>query len=384
MYRLIIRRIIRGFVALIVFQTLLFALIQALPYDYSVLFFGDSVLRNYIKTTLGLNRPYIIQYLDWMTGFFHLNLGKSFMAYPIPVTTILLNKAPRTLLLFFSGILIAYFLGIWLGKQIAWHHGSKFEIGATLGGVATYTSFAPWLGFLMLNVFSWHLGWFPFQKLIDPNKWWRVNIPADLILGFMVISGGLAFGAIALLWYFTRKLRHTLIRWAERATGCIIIGVTLWVWWAHSGFDYLAVDILSHLVLPLATVILLSFGETMLTMRTTMLETMNEEYVTTARAKGLSESVIRNHHVARNAFFPVLTRLLLNIPFVLVGSLAIEIVFRWDAMGQLIFNAIEYQDIPILMGALSFVGVMTLLAHIFLDIFHIFVDPRLRYTGEFS
>jgi len=382
-YRLILRRIIRGFIALIVFQTLLFILIQALPYDYSVLFFGDTGLRNYVKTTLGLNRPYLIQYLDWITGFFRLDLGKSFMAYPIPVTTILISRAPRTLLLFFGGVLIAYSLGIWLGKQIAWHRGSKLEIGATLGGVATYTSFAPWLGFLMLNIFSWHLGWFPFQKLIDPNKWWRVDIPADLILGFMVISGGLSFSAIALLWYLTRRLRSSFVRWGERAIGCVIVVTILWVWWSHSGFGYLAVDILSHLALPLATVILLSFGETMLTMRTTMLETMNEEYVTTARAKGLPEAVIRDHHVARNAFFPVLTRLLLNIPFVLVGSLAIEIVFQWDAIGQLVFNAIEYQDIPILMGALSFIGVFTLLAHIFLDIFQVFIDPRLRYTEEF-
>ena len=382
MNKMILRRLLRGLVALIVFQTMLFILIQSLPYDYSVLFFGDRSLRKYVQTTLGLNRPYLVQYLDWMIDFFTFDLGKSYTAYPTSVTEILMSRAPRTLLLFLSGILLAYIIGMWLGKQLAWHRGTPFEIGVTLGGIAAYTSFAPWLGFLMLNIFSWHLGWFPFQKLIDPNKWWWLNVSANHIITMMLISGGIALSSIGLLWKLTSKLRNPFTRYTERTLGFTLTIGLLWGWWKHTGYIPLALDILSHLALPLVTVILLSFGETMLTMRATMLDTMNEAYIMTARAKGLRESTIRNHHAARNAFYPALTRLLLNLPFILVGSLAIELVFRWDAMGQMIFTAIEYQDLPILMGTLSFIGMITLSAHIFLDILHIFIDPRLRYQNE--
>jgi peptide/nickel transport system permease protein len=119
----------------------------------------------------------------------------------------------------------------------------------------------------------------------------------------------------------------------------------------------------------------------MMIMRTAMLETKGEDYVLTARAKGLLDNQIRDRHVARNAILPVITRLALNLPFVLVGSLVIERVFFWQAMGQVIFSAVEYQDIPVLLGILSIVGIMALIAHIVLDVLYVFLDPRVRYVG---
>ena len=120
-----------------------------------------------------------------------------------------------------------------------------------------------------------------------------------------------------------------------------------------------------------------------MTMRASMLETQNADFVLMARAKGLPDKIIRDRHVARNAILPVITRLLLNLPFVLVGSLVIERVFQWQAMGQIIFGAIEFQDIPILMGILSVVGMLALSLHIFLDILYVLLDPRVRHdTGS--
>ena len=120
-----------------------------------------------------------------------------------------------------------------------------------------------------------------------------------------------------------------------------------------------------------------------MTMRASMLETQNADFVLMARAKGLPDKVIRDRHVARNAILPVITRLLLNLPFVLVGSLVIERVFQWQAMGQIIFGAIEFQDIPIIMGILSIVGMIALSLHILLDILYVLLDPRVRHeTGS--
>ena len=148
---------------------------------------------------------------------------------------------------------------------------------------------------------------------------------------------------------------------------------------ALSGHASLALDVTAHLALPLGTVVLLSFGETLLTMRATMLETMGADHVTAARARGLPVSILRDRHVARVAMLPVLSRLLLSLPFVLVGSLVIERVFFWQAMGQVVFNAIEFQDLPLIVGVLSLVGALVLISHILLDVLYLILDPRLRY-----
>jgi peptide/nickel transport system permease protein len=150
--------------------------------------------------------------------------------------------------------------------------------------------------------------------------------------------------------------------------------------WERSGYSPLALDVLRHLTLPLGTVVLLSFGETMMTMRATMLETMGEDHVSAARAKGLPDKTIRDRHVARIAMLTVLTRILLSLPFVLVGSLVIERVFFWRAMGQVVFNAIEFQDLPLIVGVLTIIGLISLIAHIILDVLYVALDPRLRYA----
>jgi peptide/nickel transport system permease protein len=317
-----------------------------------------------------------------MSGFWRLDLGLSYMYWPTPVTTILFNRAARTLILFLSGAVLAYILGIWLGKMVAWHRGSLFEYGATLGGVAAYTSFAPWLGFLALNVFGWYLGWLPYQRLVNHNVWFNAPVTIEWMLGRLVITGVLASAFVALAVQVSGYVKLRWARWGLRLLALSLVGVGVWLGWRNTGLVHLAKDLLLHLILPLGTVISISFGETMMLMRTTMLETISEDYVLTARAKGLSSKQIRDQHVARNAILPVLTRMLLNLPFVLIGSLAIELVFQWHAMGKVIFDAIEVQDMPVLMGVLSLVGVFTLLAHIVLDIVHVYLDPRLRVIGK--
>lgn len=383
MIRFITRRLARGFVTLLLFQGLLFTLIHNLPYDFSTTQIGAGrAWREFIRTYLGLDRPLWEQYLRWVSKFFQFDLGKSYMAWPTPVSQLLIERIPRTLLLFLTSVILAYLFGIWMGKLIAWYRGGWFEALATLGGVVAYTSFAPFLGFVVLNVFGWALGWFPYQRLVDPNTWFNVSISVDALLIHIVITAILILGALTVVRHLTKNLRSRSQRWLWQGVVFFVFSIGAWQWWSMSGLMYLAVDILNHLVLPLGTVTLLSFGETMLLMRVVMLETMQDDYVLTAKAKGLPEQVIRNHHVARNAILPVLTRLLLNLPFVLAGSLVIELVFTWNGMGLLIFNAIEVVDIPVLMGILSFTGVLTLCAHVFLDILYAYLDPRLRYSGE--
>ena len=380
MARFILRRVVRGLVALLLFQSLLFALIHTLPYDFSAFILASPTWRRLIRYQLGLDRPLWEQYTRWLLDFLRFDLGASFQYWPTPVSEILFSRLSRTLLLFLSAMVLAYLLGIWLGKMIAWRRGGLFEAVATLGGVAAYTSFAPWLGFVMLNIFGWYLGWLPYQRLVNHNVWFDAPVTVNSLLAALLTTGVLAFAALLLLRYATRRLKSRRWRWLWRAGGLLAIGASVWGWWSQSGLDNLALDVLAHLTLPLATVVLLSFGETMMIMRSAMLETMGEDYILMARAKGLPDKVVRDRHAARNAILPVVTRLALNLPFVLIGSLAVERVFMWQAMGQVIFDAIEWQDIPMLMGILSVVGVLTLVAHVVLDVLYVCLDPRVRYA----
>ena len=375
------RRLLRGLLALVLFQTILFALIHSLPGDFASIAgaFGGRAARAAIQHRLGLDEPLGRQYLDWLWRVAHLDFGESFFYSPERVTEVLLARAPRTLLVFLSAAVLSYALGLWLGKLVAWRRGGRLELATTVASVAAHTSFAPWLGFLALNIFAWNLGWFPYQNLINFNHWLEADVSVDAILLRMVISGGLIFAAGLISAVVVRRVRQGGRRLVIRAT--IVLATTLACigWWARSGYARLALDVTAHLALPLGTVVLLSFGETLLTMRATMLETMGADHVTAARARGLPESSLRDRHVARVAMLPVLSRLLLSLPFVLVGSLVIERVFFWQAMGQVVFNAIEYQDLPLIVGVLSLVGVLVLLSHILLDVLYLILDPRLRY-----
>jgi len=353
MARFIARRIARGFITLILFQGLIFTLIHNVPYDFSTTQAGGGRgWREFIQSYFGLDLPLWEQYTRWIIKFFKFDLGKSFMAWPTPVSQMLLERMPRTLLLFLTASILAYSFGIWLGKMVAWYRGGLFEAGATLGGVAAFTSFAPFLGFLAINIFGWYLGWFPYQRLVSHVVWFNAPISVDALLARMVITGALIFCTLLIVQRATRNTKSRTQRWSWRIGVFLAITIIAWFWWAQSGMSHLALDVLDHLVLPLGTVTLLSFGETMMLMRMVMLETMQEDYVLAAKAKGLSDQAIRDRHVSRNAILPVLTRLLLNMPFVLVGSLVIELVFQWNGMGILIFYAIENVDIPVLMGIL--------------------------------
>jgi peptide/nickel transport system permease protein len=384
MGKFILRRVVRGLVALFLFQSLLFALIYALPYDFSAFVIGGGpAFRQLIQRQFGLDQSVGQQYLSWLMGFLRFDLGRSFLYWPTPVTVVVLTRLPRTLILFLPAAVLAYLLGIWLGKIIAWRRGGALEFGITLAGIASYTSFAPWLGFVIVNIFGWYLGWLPYRRLIDHNVWLGAPVTVDQVLSYLVATAAVIIGAVLLAWRITvHHVRSSPVRWAVRLATVLLLGGATWALWAQSGMGYLAWDVIAHLTLPLCTVVLLSFGETMMMMRTSMLETMREDYVLMARAKGLPASAIRDRHAARNAILPVITGMALNLPFVLVGSLVIELVFQWHAMGKVIFDAIEWQDIPVLMGILSVVGVLAVVAHVALDILYVYLDPRIRYIEE--
>jgi peptide/nickel transport system permease protein len=371
----IARRLIRAAITLATFQTILFLLIHAVPWDAVDLMRLPAGYERGLRQVLGLDLPLWEQYLMWMRGFFTGDLGRSFQLGGAPVMSLFLARIPRTLLLFLPGALIGFGLGLWLGKYTAWWRGGLLELGATTAGIVFYTSFAPWLAFTLVTVFAIGLNWLPAENIINPNVWIGTKVLTESIAWRLLFTFTLDFLLALFIWHATR--RKPLRTWFR--LGCIFLlaGLTTYLW-RVSGLAVFALDILYHLVLPLITLVLLTFGETMLLMRSAMIDILADDHVLTARAKGLESHQIMERHVARLAIFPVLSRFIVQLPLVIVGSFVIEKVFFWQGMGELLFRAVDSYDLPVVMGILSIVGALILVFHVILDILIAWLDPRLR------
>ena len=145
---------------------------------------------------------------------------------------------------------------------------------------------------------------------------------------------------------------------------------------------FYAMDIAYHMILPIFTVTVVAFAGTALLTRTTMMEVLKDDYILTARAKGLSQKRIRDRHAARTALLPVVTSFIFTIITIIDGSVLTESIFSWPGMGQLILEAVVQEDIPLAMATFSFIGILALIAHFIADISYAFLDPRIRIKAE--
>jgi peptide/nickel transport system permease protein len=152
-------------------------------------------------------------------------------------------------------------------------------------------------------------------------------------------------------------------------------------WFLRAEMRPYAVDIIHHTVLPVVTLALVAFAGTMLLTRSSMLETLKEDYILTARAKGVPDKDIRDRHAARNALLPVVTSFILGLAFIIGGGVVTETIFGWPGMGSLLLTATVIEDVPLATGALGFIGILALLAHLLVDILYSVLDPRVRIAA---
>ncbi len=316
------------------------------------------------------------RFFKWLVAFFSGDLGESLGPDGGKVIEILKARLPTTLLLLLPGTTLGLLFGLWLGKRVAWRRRSWVDWAATLGGTAFYTAFPPWLAFIMVAIFAVNLRWFPVDRLRNPLAWVGVEADFNQMLVGILQTAGAAVLAYLVLWRVTRGMRWNRSRVRVLVGGLIF--VLLGLPWIISGNGTLALDILNHMVIPMATLILLSFGETMLIMRATMAEVMDEGYVTLVKAMGYSDARVRDRHVAKVATLPVLTRFIVHLPFVIAGSFFLEYAFHLEGVGMRLVEAANQIDFPVVLGVLSLVGVGILLAHLALDVVTAWSDPRLR------
>jgi peptide/nickel transport system permease protein len=383
MLRYVLRRLGQIVITLFVFLTLVYFLLEAQPGDYAQTFLSNPKLtkeqREALKAQFGLDRPLWERYLRYMGSLLKGNLGISFEHYPRSVVSVIAERAPRTILLFLTAQILSFLLGFSAGKVLAWRRGQAFEYVLTIGGVTLYTVFTPWFGLMMIWIFAYILHLFPVGKFVTPTLWRGAPVDANYVFIRILLSAFVASLALFLVLLATRRLNLALRR-GLRGAGVLIILAGLLAYWLPSGITRYALDILYHLILPVMTLTLINFAGMMLLTRNSMLETMREDFVMAARAKGLPEGVIRDKHVARNAMLPVITSFIFSIAFVLDGGVITETVFSWPGMGLTLLEAAVAQDIPMVMGGLVFTGTLALLGHLVADITYAYLDPRIRYT----
>ena len=231
---------------------------------------------------------------------------------------------------------------------------------------------------MMIWIFAFQFGWLPVGKFLDPLVWRHAEVSANFVFNNMLLTGvGLILFAFLAI-YLLKRLRPAqapLLTLPVIAGGILIVALL----WVASGIGFLAWDILKHMLLPIVTLTLISFAGTMLLTRNSMLETLREDYVMAARAKGLPEKLVRDRHAARNALLPVVTSLVYSLVFAIDGSVIIEGVFSWPGTGMTLLEAVRSEDLPLVMGAMVFIGIFSLLAHLIADVLYLYLDPRIRY-----
>jgi peptide/nickel transport system permease protein len=294
-------------------SVIVFALQHLLPGDPAVMLAGDSAgdphVVAQIRDHLLLNRPIWQQYLHWLVGVLHGNLGYSW-ELSAPVTTLLLQKLPVTLQLSAMAFVIALATGIPLGVISAVKKGTPLDWLATSIGLFGLSVPSFWLGIVLILVVSVDLGWLPPSGYVplsqDPLQSLRTTIMPAFVLG----------NAIAAI-----IMRHT---------------------------------------------------------RSAMLTALQQDYVRTARAKGLSESVVVWRHALRNALIPVVTLAGLQLGTLLSGAVLTEQVFDIPGIGKLVVDAVFNRDYPVIQGVVLVTGLLYVLINLVTDILYAVINPKLR------
>lgn len=306
-------------------------------------------------------------------------MGVSFSYFPRPVTSIIFERLPRTVFLFVTSTLVSYAFGYTLGKRSAWRRGKIIDQVTTFTGIVFWTIFLPLLAIFNIWLFGVILGILPLNQFIEPNLWRNVPFSAQEIFLRLLLNAFIFL--IVFLTTIIISLRLKTIT-AKRillyvsSIGAIVTSIAMWI---LSGRAIYAWDIIKHMVLPVFTLTLYSFAGSMLVMRDTMLDVIREDYITTAKAKGLPDKVVRDRHAARNALLPLVTNFVISLGFTVGGGIITETMFSWPGLGRAYLEALSQQDTPLLIGLLVFTGIFVLIAHLVADTLYAFLDPRIRY-----
>jgi peptide/nickel transport system permease protein len=269
-----------------------------------------------IKEMFGLDKPLFVQFGIYLKNLFVGNMGTSFI-YKDSVTTIIGERLFASLLLTLVAEILAISIGVLLGVLAAWKRGQRIDVLALGFSLVTYAMPTFWLGVLLIAFFSGYLRIFPTSGMVSSSL--------IFVEGFTKVK-----------------------------------------------------DVLWHLVLPSITLALVLIGEYMLVMRSTLIDVLTEDYILTAKAKGLSPKQILKRHALPNAMIPMVTIISMNIGFAITGALQVETVFSWPGIGRLMYDALSARDYPLLQGIFLITSLAIVGANLISDILYGYLDPRVR------
>jgi len=274
--------------------------------------------RERLRKLYGLDKPLTEQYFTWVGKLARLDLGRSFSSDSRPVVDKIKERLPVTLSLNIIALLLEFGLAIPIGILAATHRDTWLDKGLTIFVFIGFAVPTFWLALLLMYFFGVKLNWLPISGLHT--------------------LGSESYGTLRYLW-----------------------------------------DMAKHLIMPIMVASFGSLAGLSRYMRSSMLNVIEQDYITTARAKGLSERVVIYKHALRNALLPLITLLGFSIPGLIGGSVIFESIYSIPGMGQLFYQSVMSRDYPVVMGILVIGAFLTLIGNLIADVCYALADPRIRH-----
>ncbi|KAB2880151.1 ABC transporter permease [bacterium] len=321
----IFRRILTAIPLIFGLLTITFFIVRLSPGDPTSMFIDPNIdprAAEQLKENFGLNDPLPIQYGKWLgilppfQGVLEGEFGISFSKQR-PVFEIISEALVNTLILTTSALILDLLIGISLGIVSALRRGDKVDHAVTLGSLFFYSMPHFWLALMLILIFSLALGWLPASQMHSVN--------AEQL------------SPLAYFW-----------------------------------------DFVKHMIMPVCVLGIASAASTVRYTRSSMLEVIRQDYIRTARAKGLSERSVIWKHAFRNAMLPLITIIGLSFPFLLSGAVITEVIFAWPGMGRVTIDAIFSRDYPLIIANTFVAGTMVIGGNLLADVLYAVADPRVR------
>ncbi|MBE9125785.1 MULTISPECIES: ABC transporter permease [unclassified Coleofasciculus] len=335
MGRYIAKRLLNLIPVLLGITLLVFTFLHLIPGDPAIVMLGERATPEQLEALreqLGLNEPLPLQYLTFLTNLLRLDFGTSIIS-GIPIIEEIKTRWPATFELSLAAMIVAVILGIPAGVLAAVRKNTwtdNLSMTASLIGVSMPVY---WLGLLLIYLFAVNLNWLP------PSG--RISIEAGL--NFQPITGFYVLDTLLKLNFKT------------------------------------LLDVLPHLILPALTLGTIPLAILARITRSAMLEVLSQDYIRTARAKGIPERWVIVKHALKNALLPVVTIIGLQFGTLLGGAILTETIFSWPGIGLWIYEGILARDYPVVQGGVVFVSAAFVLINLLVDISYAFIDPRIQY-----
>ena len=337
MLKFVVRRLLLLVPILFGLSIAVFLFIHALPGDPASALLGERGTPEAVaklREQLGLDRPIWDQYLSFLRTYASGNLGNSIRSRQ-PIIEELALYFPATIELAVAAVAFATAVGIPLGVISAKRRGSALDNGALVVSLLGISIPIFFLGLVLKYIFSVQLGWLPSVGRYDLRQFADLPAVTNLRLVDSLLAGNLpAFG-----------------------------------------------DALTHLILPAITLGSIPLAVIARITRSAVVEVLNEDYVRTARAKGLPRREIDSRHVLRNAMIPIATVIGLQTGLLLSGAILTERVFAWGGIGTWLYNGLSSKDYPVIQAGILFLAIIFVLVNLAVDVWYAFLNPRIRYAS---